>query len=290
MGKLFQGAYSQRYNNYTTSNKTNIGTSNASASNYNLSVSSGEPEMGEVSIVQVSAPSTPLSSESVQSQQLASRGGYPSGVMMKATAKAHNGYRFVQWQTNIDGIGGTSGKNTNRNPVEFKLTKDTWLIARFERAAVAPTVHTVRVNWNDGMGRVSANGLQNGAISVESGDSITLTATPKTGYVFAGWSGINLAGNVQSNLSKTITLTVTRDMVLTANFNAEEPGVGGGSTDGPGTGGGGGGTLGTSTDDVKPVVETEKTTTGKVMAFVKKWWWAILIVAYIVYKEKGGSK
>lgn len=276
------GAYSQRFSNYVATQAANKETTDPSTG-YSLRVTSADPSMGEAGAIKLASFSTQTAEAA---QTVVNRGGdsYP---VYRATAKAYQGYRFVGWKTNIDAVG-----NTTINPIEFPLTKDTYLVAQFEAVGAAtPTTetHTVRVNWDETKGRVACNGMQDGVVTVDNGDSVTLTATPKTGYVFAGWTGVNLGGNVQNNQSKTITLTVTRDYNLTANFKSESgtnsDNVGGGSNSGTGAGAG-----------VVDVVNVENVNDGgslfdKVIPFVKKWWWALLIVAYVIYKDmKGGSK
>ena len=47
----------------------------------------------------------------------------------------------------------------------------------------------------------------------EEGETVTLTAQPQTGYVFAGWSGSGLSGN-----ENPITITMNEDKAITALF------------------------------------------------------------------------
>ena len=283
----YSGAYSQRrFSNYTTAD--NAPSSGSASGRLNLSVSSGEPTMGEVSVLQLTAES-PLQSESaVQQNTPASRGAAASGHTYRATAKAFEGYRFIQWQTNIDGVG-----NTSRNPLEFKLTKDTWLVARFEKLPTSQQqTRTANVSWDGKMGRVSGNGLvlddsgraNSGVLSATQGSSVTLTASPLAGYHFVKWHGAPIEGKTSAK----ITFQMNNNYTIGAEFAADEPGTGTGGGGGNVIGGGGG----SITDTPQPITESTvaKKETG-VKAFVKKWWWAILIVAYVVYKErKGGSK
>ena len=283
MTKPYSGAYSRRFSNYSAD--ADNAPSTGAATGYNLSVTSGEPTMGETVLTQLSAPN--LVNSSVETPNTpAVRGLYAAGVEMKAQAKAYNGYRFVQWQTNIDGVGYTS-----RNPLEFKVTKDTWLIARFERMPAALT-KTASINWDGSMGRVNGNGLvlddtgraNSGTLSATQGSSVTITAIPLSGYHFVKWHGAPVDGKT----SATVTFQMNNDYNIRAEFAADNPNTGNGGSNG-GNGGGGGGAI-VDTPSVETPTVTGKTNTSKAMAFVKKWWWAILIVAYIVYKEKGGLK
>ena len=57
-------------------------------------------------------------------------------------------------------------------------------------------------------------GSVTGGGTYDEGSSVTLTATPNSGYLFEKWS--------DGNTSATRTLTVTEDLTLTASFKAEE--------------------------------------------------------------------
>ena len=57
-------------------------------------------------------------------------------------------------------------------------------------------------------------GSVTGGGTYDEGSSVTITATPNSGYVFEKWS--------DGNTSATRTLTVTEDLTLTASFKAEE--------------------------------------------------------------------
>lgn len=285
----YSGAYSQRrFSNYAASNGSKASTNASGGSgSYSLSVTSAEPEMGEAKFVKLTESSPLSSSSAAQQPGAADRGGYASGNAFRATAIANEGYRFVQWQTNIDGVG-----NTSQNPIEFKLTKNTWLIARFEKIqGAAQQTRTANVGWNGKMGRVSGNGLvldnegraNSGVISATQGSSVTLTASPLDGYHFVKWVGAPVDGKTSAK----ITFQMNANYNITAEFAANDPNPGSGN--GNVIGGGGGGGIGTSETPAPVTPTTVKKQESGVIAFVKKWWLAILIVAYIVYKE-GGSK
>jgi hypothetical protein len=281
--KAYSGAYSRRFSNYTGSNKETNGSVSSVAGTYSLSVTSGEPAMGEAGYIKL-ANHSPLSSQAAEEPSVSNRGGFVAGTEFRAVAKANPGYRFIQWQTNIDGVG-----NTSRNPLEFALTKDTWLIARFEKTNTASTSKTVNVTWDGQMGRVNGNGLVlsdegragSGQITAAQGSTVTLTASPLNGFHFVKWHGAPVDGKTSS----TVTFQVNNNYTIRAEFapDSATPDNGGGTGNG---GNGNGGAENVSNGNV-----AGEGTVDRVKAFVKKWWWAILIVAYIIYKErKGGSK
>lgn len=273
----YQGAYSRRrFSNYSDTPGSS-GRTPVSQSRIDLTVQSANPSMGEVVVDKLTEPS-PLSTQSSSSVD-AGKGRNVAGNRYRVKANAFKGYRFVGWQTNLDGV-------TTQNPVEFTLTKDTKLVAMFALAAAAPTaVCTAKVSWNGKMGRVNGNGLEladqtpasSGIITVSKGSSVTLTASPLDGYHFVQWHG----GPVEGKTSKSVTFSMNANYSIGAEFAANDPGTGGG---------GGGNVIGG--DDEEPAPETPAAVhqDGRVMAFVKKWWWAILIVAYVILKKEGGKK
>lgn len=62
----------------------------------------------------------------------------------------------------------------------------------------------------------TAQGTATGGGNFDEGSSVTITATPASGYLFDQWS--------DGNTSATRTLTVTEDVTLTASFKAEQAG------------------------------------------------------------------
>lgn len=275
----YSGAYSRRrFSNYSAAYKQLVG----DPGNYTLSVTSGNPSMGEVKVDKLTDPS-PLSSESASLEAASGRKG--SGDRFRARATAYKGYRFVRWDTNIEGVG-----NTTQNPVSFGLAKDTWLVARFEKAGdEAQKVFTANIRWDGKMGRVNGNGLVlddksragSGTISATNGSSVTLTATPLDGYRFVAWHGAPVDGKT----SKEITFQMNGSYAIRAEFATVDPGTGSGSGNVVG-GGGGGGVANTGSPEVTSVSKPKE---SGVMAFLKKWWWAVLIAAFVIYKDKEGG-
>lgn len=207
------------------------------------------------------------------------------GSVVEVTAAANPGYRFISWTHNMDNV------RSQSNPARFTIVKNTEMRANFQ--LLPETFRTVKVNWNSQMGRVTTSGNSNlnsgGALTVHNGDTITLTATPDEGYSFVRWDGVNLGGNQQSNKSKTITLTVSRNYELTAVFAKNNPDTG---DNPPGNG--------ENNDPNKepdsptgnnwlepPVIPAGTSTIDTLIAYAKRYWWAIAIVAYLIYKERG---
>lgn len=287
--KPYQGAYSRR----RFSNTTVVANGGTPSSNgvtyYTLNISSRNPAMGGVDYEVTQLPSLSASEIGSSGQVVVNRDGsvsLPAGTVVRVKASPNSGYRFVSWAHNL-----STGTGRQNNPQLVTMNRNVTMVANF----TAVSIHrTLKVLWDETMGRVTTNGngMQNGSLSATPGSQITLNATPNDGYVFKGWQGVQLAGNVQSNESRTITITMPdRDITLTAVFaQATQTPGGGGGTPGGGTSDGPDGPTpidppGTQSQIVGPSL------INQVVPFVKKWWWAIAIVAWLVYdSRKGGSK
>jgi hypothetical protein len=119
-------------------------------------------------------------------------GDYTANTTVTMTATPKTGYRFVQWN---DG-------NTN-NPRTITLTKDTTFTAIFAISSQI-TYHVSVTANNTGMGSVTGSG------DYAANTTVTMMATPKTGYRFVQWND----GNNQNPR----TITVTKDTSFTATF------------------------------------------------------------------------
>ncbi len=147
----------------------------------------------------------------------------PSGVQMFAigetviiTATPNAGYHLASWHVVIPML----GVDTTFDAGSEMMHPDTVSIfldgavftANFEANPVG--TYTVVVNVNDAsMGHVE--GVPTGAVA--EGTQVTLRAVANQGYVFDGWSdGVTTAER---------TITVTEDIVLTANFKRDPSGI-----------------------------------------------------------------
>ena len=125
---------------------------------------------------------------------------YFEGEKATFTASADEGYHFTYWNDDRDATEPTLKKT---------ITKDQTITAHFAinvyNVAIAAGAHGSVVAKKEG--KDFANG------EVEHGEEIKLTATADAGYHFAGWSDGN------SDAERTI--SVTKDMNLTANFEID---------------------------------------------------------------------
>ncbi|SKC41012.1 InlB B-repeat-containing protein [Ohtaekwangia koreensis] len=128
-------------------------------------------------------------------------GSYNSGdvVTIKATPAA--GYTFTGW----------SGDATGTSPsVAITMNGNKSVVANFQ--VKAPDKYTLTT-----IGSPAAGGTLSGGGSYNSGDVVTVKATPAAGYTFTGWSGD------ATGTSSSITITMNGNKTVTANFQLKSP-------------------------------------------------------------------
>lgn len=126
---------------------------------------------------------------------------YPSGTLVTLTATPASGYKFDNW--NVDG-----GSNSNIS-IQVMMNANHSVVANFsEVAPPPPTKHNVNITISGG-GSTSPSGVQ----QVNDGSSLTITATPLSGYEFSHWEG-----NVSGTTNPLTIPSVTSDMSVIAVF------------------------------------------------------------------------
>jgi hypothetical protein len=127
-------------------------------------------------------------------------GTYTSGSSVTARATPNTGYTFTNW-TESGTIVSTNSNYT------FTISGNRALVGNF--AAIPPAQYTVTLSSNPGNA-----GTTGGAGTFNSGSSVSVTATPNSGYTFANWTE---SGTVVSTNS-TYQFTITGNRTLIANF------------------------------------------------------------------------
>ncbi len=115
-------------------------------------------------------------------------GTFNSGTQVSITATANPGYIFNNWSN-----------GSTDNPISVTLNSNVSLSASF---VVAPS-YTISLFASEG-------GTVSGAGTYQQGESISIVATPSSGYKFTSWSD----GSGDENR----TIPVIQDLTLTANF------------------------------------------------------------------------
>jgi hypothetical protein len=116
-------------------------------------------------------------------------GTFASGTQVSLTATPTSGYSFSGWSN-----------GSTANPLTVTLNSNTSITANFE---VLINSYTLTVVSTDG-------GSATGAGEYNEGTEVTLTATASEGYRFTGWS--------DGSTEESITITLSEDTALTANF------------------------------------------------------------------------
>ena len=121
-------------------------------------------------------------------------GTFNAGTSVSITATPNEGYLFAGWE----------GLDSQESSVEITLEQDRSIQAIFEPEVIQ---YNLTVNTAEG-GSVSTEGG-----TYDEGTSITITATPDTGFVFTAWQGSEAT-------AASLTITLTADVTLTPVFSA----------------------------------------------------------------------
>ena len=120
---------------------------------------------------------------------------------MQAYPKAENGYEFAYWSYTIRD---NSTQTSTKNPIDFDI---------FERTVTcvfSKKQYDIKVDSTIG-------GTANGSGTYEHGSTITLMATPNTGYVFSCWKN----GDTILSSSSTWTTPAVGNLTYTAVFTGQ---------------------------------------------------------------------
>ena len=132
-------------------------------------------------------------------------GTYNSGSSVTITATPNSGYTFTNWTENGSAVS-TSSSYT------FTISGNRTLVANF--GVIPPTQYSVNLSSNPSNG-----GTTSGGGTHNSGSSVTITATPNSGYTFTNWTENGSAVSTSSSY----TFTINGNRTLVANFAVIPP-------------------------------------------------------------------
>ncbi|MDB5031545.1 ice-binding family protein [Mucilaginibacter sp.] len=141
-----------------------------------------------------------LSAAPVTGGVLSGQGQYATGSTVIATAAPNAGYTFVNWTDN-GAIVSTSSS------YQFVLPADRTLVAHF--STIPASQFAVVLSSNP-----AAGGSTTGSGAYAAGTSVTVNATPNTGYTFVNWTD---NGTIAST-SPAYTFPLSANRTLVANF------------------------------------------------------------------------
>jgi uncharacterized repeat protein (TIGR02543 family) len=125
---------------------------------------------------------------------------YPAGTLVTITATPSEGYDFSNW---------SGDASSSMNPVTVTMNSDKTVTANFKPK---PVLYTLRTSVSPTEGGSVDPGTGPVGKVYSAGTSVTITATPATGYRFTGWSGDS------SGSTNPITVTMNSSKTITANF------------------------------------------------------------------------
>ena len=124
-------------------------------------------------------------------------GTYDYGTVVELTATPATGYQFDGWSGDASGTA---------NPLSITIDADKTVTAMF-----SPIQHTLSITSTNGTVTMSVQSI-NG--TYDYGTIVELTATPNSGYAFAGWSGD------ASGTTNPLNVTMDTDKNITALFTS----------------------------------------------------------------------
>jgi len=128
---------------------------------------------------------------------------YAEGARVQVTAAARAGWAFERW------IGSVTGTNSS---ITLNMDAHKAVIAVFKEQQM----HTLTIHINPPDGGTVSRGPE--ADSYAAGETVTVTAEAKEGYVFAGWTG----EGVNDADSPTAAVSMHGDITLIANFERND--------------------------------------------------------------------
>ncbi len=125
-------------------------------------------------------------------------GEYTHGENVTLTATANTGYDFVNWTENGAAV-------STETSISFTATADRNLVANFSIES-----YTISATASPSNG-----GTVSGTGEYDYGQTVTLSATPSTGYHFVNWT----ENGTEVSTSAEYSFTATADRTLVANFS-----------------------------------------------------------------------
>jgi uncharacterized repeat protein (TIGR02543 family) len=135
---------------------------------------------------------SPLGSGSISGGGIYNQGA----VASVSAASTTQGYTFVSW---------TGADTGTSNPLSLTVNSNLSLTANFSLNSYILTIDA-------GVG-----GIVSGSGTYDHGTQASITATPTTGYLFSGWSGVGITDSTSQNT----TILMTQSSTVTANFTPQ---------------------------------------------------------------------
>jgi hypothetical protein len=192
---------------YAFSNWTENGTVMATTPSYTFVASGNRALVANFTPTSGAATYTVATQSSPAAGGTTSGGGsYASGATATVVATPASGYNFSNWTENGTVVSTTASYS-------FAATANRTLVANF--AAVQTTTYTVGTQSSP-----AAGGTTSGGGTFASGATVTVMATPASGYNFSNWTENGTVVATTPGYS----FAVSANRALVANFTAAQPG------------------------------------------------------------------
>ena len=187
---------------YTFSNWTENGSQVSTSSSYTFTISSSRTLVANFAAIPPTQYTVSLSSNPSNGGTTSGGGTYNSGSSVTVTATPNSGYTFSNWTEN-------GAQVSTSTSYAFIISGNRNLVANFTRIQ-----YTVSLSSNPSYG-----GTTSGGGTYNSGSSVTVTATPNSGYTFSNWT----ENGAQISTNSSYTFTISSSRTLVANFAAIPP-------------------------------------------------------------------
>lgn len=187
---------------FTFANWTENGVIVSTSSSYPFAMAGNKILVANFTAIPAGNFAVNLSSAPVAGGTTSGSGSFAAGSLVTVTATPTPSYTFKSWTDNGVIVSTSSA-------YQFSLTASRTLVANF---TVIPASQLALVLSSS----PAAGGSTNGSGSYTTGTSVTITATPNTGYLFTSWTD---NGVVVSN-SSPYTFVLNASKTLVANFTA----------------------------------------------------------------------
>jgi uncharacterized repeat protein (TIGR02543 family) len=185
---------------YTFTNWTDNGTAVSTSSSYQFSMAGNKTLVANFKLIPPSQFAVVLSSLPLAGGTTSGSGAYSGGTLVTVTAFPSAGYTFVSWTDN-GAVASTSSS------YQFNITGNRTLVANFK--LIPASQFAVILSSSP-----AAGGSTNGSGAYNAGTSVTVTATPHTGYNFVSWTDNGTIVSVTPGYQ----FTLNANKTLVANF------------------------------------------------------------------------
>ena len=187
---------------YTFTNWTDSGstTSVSTSPSYQFTVNGNRALVANFTIIPPAKYAVVTSSSPIAGGSTFGSGSYDVGTSVTVIESPNPGYTFVNWTENGTVVSTSSS-------FQFTLSSNRTFVANF---SIVPALQFAVILANS----PAAGGTNTGSGSYASGTSVTIAATPNTGYTFVNWT----EGTTAISTSASYTFVITTNRTLVANY------------------------------------------------------------------------